>query len=856
MAVEIGTRLGVYEVIGPLGTGGMGEVYKARDTRLNRTVAIKVLATELDRPDTRARFQREALAIAALNHPHICTLHDIGHDAGVDFLVMEFVEGETLASRLHFGLLPLPEAIQYAREIARAIDAAHRRGVIHRDLKPSNIMLTKGGAKLLDFGLAKLIGTRQATIAADLPTITDDISREGAVVGTLRYMAPEVVKGHEADVRSDVFSFGAVLYEMVAGAPPFNVAGDGRIIAAILTEEPRSLLELRPDAPPPLEWIVRTCLAKDPDERYQDAREVVRQLNLLSQDTPGTPFTPTPARRTSATRKWSRTWTFGTAAAVVAIAAVVGLRWLTGPVTPTPAIAALPSVPHIVVLPCKPIGEVSATDRAHCDGLAATLTAKLSQLTTTHTLQVTPASEVHNRGIASLDDARRQLGATLALEGSLMRAGNEVRVTYALVDARRREQLDGITLTTAAADPFGAQDRLVAWAIEALQLTVGGAERATLAMRGTQATEAYAYSLQGLGYLLDYQRPGAIDIAIGLFKRGLGSDPQYAVAHAGMGQAYWLKYETTKDVPNIDEARAACRQALNLGPDLAAAYLCAGTIESGTGEYEKAIALFERALQIDPASDDGYRRLARAQEALGRWDEAQATYTRAVELRRHYWATHVWLANFHRSRGRLADAAREYEEAIALTPDNAPVRGILAGMYMFLGRYDDALRECQQSLDLAPSYITHNALGMTYYRMRRFDEAVGALEQARALLEDYRTVGNLARALHWAGRREQARDLFATAIRLGEREIEVNPRNDEVHVGLADYLARVGRGADALAHLGSARLDNPHYMFFAAMVHNQLGDSATARAWLDKAVAAGLPPAEVTAWIDIDNLRK
>jgi tetratricopeptide (TPR) repeat protein len=437
-----------------------------------------------------------------------------------------------------------------------------------------------------------------------------------------------------------------------------------------------------------------------------------------------------------------------------------------------------------------------------------------------------------------------------------MRAGNEVRVTYALVDARRREQLDGITLTAAAADPFGAQDRLVAWAIEALQLTVGGDERATLAMRGTQATEAYAYSLQGLGYLLDYQRPGAIDIAIGLFRRALDSDPQYAVAHAGMGDAYWLKYEATKDVSNIDEARAACRQALNIRPDLAAAYLCAGTIESGTGEYEKAIALFERALQIDPASDEGYRRLARAQEALGRWDEAQATYTRAVELRRHYWATHVWLANFHRSRGRLADAAREYEEAVALTPDNAPVRGILAGMYMFLGRYDDALQECQRSLDLAPSPITHNALGMTYYRMRRFDEAVTALENARALLEDYRTVGNLARALHWAGRREQARELFATAIRLGEREIEVNPRNDEVHVGLADYLARVGRGVDALAHLGRARLENPHYMFFAAMVHNQLGDTATARTWLDKAVAAGLPPAEVTAWIDIDNLRK
>ena len=468
---------------------------------------------------------------------------------------------------------------------------------------------------------------------------------------------------------------------------------------------------------------------------------------------------------------------------------------------------------------------------------------------------MTPAGEVHNRGIASVDDARRQLGATLALEGSLMRAGGDLRVTYALVDTSNRRQLDGVTLTAGASDPFGVQDQLVQWAIGALQLTVNGSEHAAGGLRATQSPDAYAFSLQGRGYLLDYQRSGAIDIAISLFKRALQSDPRYATAHAGLGEAYWLNYEATKDARLVDDARSACRQALNLDPKLAAAYVCAGTIENGTGEYEQAIALLERALQIEPASDEAYRLLARAQEALGRTEAALKTYTQAVELRPHYWATHVWLAAFHRSRGNYTDAAREYERAIELTPDNAPVRGILAGMYMFLGRYDDALRECQQSLDLAPSYITYVTLGMTHYRMRRFDDAVAALERAGALLEDFRTIGNLARAHYWAGRRDRARELFENAIRLGEREVGVNPRSDEVHVALADYYARLGRRDEALRHLGLARLDNPHFMFFAAMIHAQLGDVTRGRDWIDKALAAGLPPAEVSGWIDVDKLR-
>ena len=507
-------------------------------------------------------------------------------------------------------------------------------------------MLTKTGAKLLDFGLAKLRQADETPPGQESPTKTEDISRDGGVIGTLRYMAPEVLKGGEADERSDVFSFGAVLYEMLTAEPPFKGVGNARIIAAILSEEPRPIPELRPDVPPALDWIVRTCLAKDPDERWQDAREVVRQLSLLEQGQ-ASPLTPTPTGR-PIQPKPSRVpaWALAAAAAVLAMAAVpvIWRQNATAPVAP--ATTTSPAAPHVVVLPCRPIGDVSAADRAQCDGLAANLTAMLGQLTTTHTLQVTPAGEVHARGIASVDDARRQLGANLVLEGSLMRAGSDLRVTYALVDTSNRRQLDGVTLTAGASDPFGVQDRLVRWATGALRLTMDGSASASAGQRTTQSPDAYVFALQGRGYLLDYQRPGAIDIAIGLFNRALASDARYATAHAGLGEAYWRKYEATKDPRLVEDARSACRQALTLEPNnLAAVYVCAGTIEIGTGQYDQAMALLERALQIEPANDDAYRLLARAQESAGHAEDALKTYTHAVELRPNYWATHVWLAS-------------------------------------------------------------------------------------------------------------------------------------------------------------------------------------------------------------------
>src|ERR1700680_4271998 len=283
MALAPGTRLGPYEIAAPLGAGGMGEVYRARDTRLERTVAIKILSSHLsDDATLRQRFEREAKAISSLNHPHICVLHDVGHQGDTDFLVMEYLEGETLAARLEKGPLPLDQVLRYAIEIADALDRAHRQGVVHRDLKPGNIMLTKSGAKLLDFGLAKAtVPLAEGATLAAAATRTTPVTQQGTIVGTFQYMSPEQVEGNQLDGRSDIFSFGAVLYEMLTGKRAFEGKSQLGVASAILEKEPPPLSSVMPMTPPALDRVVRTCLAKNPDERFQSAHDLKLQLEWI-----------------------------------------------------------------------------------------------------------------------------------------------------------------------------------------------------------------------------------------------------------------------------------------------------------------------------------------------------------------------------------------------------------------------------------------------------------------------------------------------------------------------------------------------------------------------------------------------
>lgn len=348
MTLEAGTRLGAYEILSPLGAGGMGEVYRARDTRLDRTVAIKVLPPDLAAdPMRRQRFEREARAIAALNHPHICVLHDIGREGQMEYLVLEYLEGETLARRLERGPMPTADLLRVGIEIADALDKAHRQGLIHRDLKPGNIILTKAGAKLLDFGLAKAVETQPAARAlTDVSTASTGkpLTARGTIMGTYNYMAPEQLEGRELDSRSDIFALGTVLYEMATGRKAFGGKSSASVIAAVLQSEPEPITSLQPMTPPALDRLVKTCLAKDADERFQNAHDLKLQLEWIRDaGSQAGVAAPVAARRKA--HKWLG---WGISAVSLALAMVFAYAWFRASSAPVQPIRSLISPPETV----------------------------------------------------------------------------------------------------------------------------------------------------------------------------------------------------------------------------------------------------------------------------------------------------------------------------------------------------------------------------------------------------------------------------------------------------------------------------------------------------------------------------
>ncbi|MBI4473457.1 MAG: serine/threonine protein kinase, partial [Acidobacteria bacterium] len=327
LTLNPGKRLGPYEIVEAIGAGGMGQVYRGVDTRLDRTVAIKVLPPETaGRAEARERFEREAKAVSALNHPHICVLHDVGRQDDIDFIVMEYLEGETLADRLARGRIPLDEAIEYAMQIADALDKAHRQGVVHRDLKPGNIMITRSGTKLLDFGLAKLRQPDRSPSLAQsgIPTQASDLTAQGMILGTIQYMSPEQLEGGDVDARSDIFAFGAVLYEMVTGRKAFQGKSAVSVMAAILEHDPPPITASEHLAPPMLDYVVKTCLAKNPEKRWQTAGDLTLQLRWISE---AGPAAAAPAAA-SAPRRWIEraAWSVALASALGVLVATVFWR--------------------------------------------------------------------------------------------------------------------------------------------------------------------------------------------------------------------------------------------------------------------------------------------------------------------------------------------------------------------------------------------------------------------------------------------------------------------------------------------------------------------------------------------------
>jgi tetratricopeptide (TPR) repeat protein/predicted Ser/Thr protein kinase len=848
----IGQTIAHYRIIQKLGSGGMGEVFLAEDVSLRRRVALKLLPPDFQRDESaRKRFLREARSAAVLEHSNICTIHEVGEFEGKDFIVMEYVDGQTLRDKLAQGPMPWKEALQVAIEVTGALEEAHEKGIVHRDMKPSNIMLTrKGHAKVMDFGLAKQL-IRPGPLESREETVSM-ITSDGTPVGTLAYMSPEQLRGEAVEHRSDIFSLGIVFYEMMAGRHPFRAATFLSTSDHILHEEPVPADKLNPEIQAEVEQLLEKMLAKDPEKRPGSMRDVLAVLQ--AQICPGSEARPAWMRMA---RKLKR----GSIAAIVVVAALLLLLAIPGvrkAIKKNLTGTKVPSRMHLAVLPFESVN-VTPEFVPLGWGLTEALNAGLTRVTERHAMQVVPASEIRVQNIQTLEQARREFGVNLVLRGSLQRAGDKLRVTYALIDVNTRRQLQADTITAAAADPFALEDQVIASVLDSLEIELQPHEKTMLMAHGTRQPAAYDFYLRARGYLQDYHKPENIQSAIDVFRRALEQDPKYALAYAGLGEAFWHRYEKTHDTKWVGEALTACEQAVALDDGLASGHSCLGTVYNGRGKYEQAAEEFQHAVLLEPTSDDAYRGLGLAHESLGNFAEAEKTYRRAIDLRPQYWAGYNWAGGFYSSQARYSEAAEMFLQVTRLAPDNSVGYSNLGGIYAFEGRYDDAIPLFERSVALRPTGSAYSNLGTAYFFQRRFGEAAHAFEAAARLDErKWKMWGNLADAYYWApGKRALADGAYDKALLLGRQSLQVNPRDAALLGFMAYYYAmrndRVQAQSCARQALAIAPQD-PELLFNLGLAYYRLGDLDQSLGWLQKALAGGFSKAIVRNIPLLDDL--
>jgi len=853
-----------YSIVRYIGRGGMGEVYEAEDGDLHGRVALKIIRPEIAaKPRILARFRREIQLARKVTHPNVCRIFDVGYchrAAGGEgehttFLTMELLGGETLSQRLRrVGPMTMAEALPVLEQIASGLDAAHSAGIIHRDFKSANVILVSSTgstrAVITDFGLA-------CSITPD-PELGGSISLPQDVVGTPEYMAPEQLKHEPVGPATDVYALGVVMYVMATGNMPF--VGKSRQAAALkrIEEPPVSPHVHIPNIDRRWEAVILRCLERDPAARYDSTIDVIRALQ----------GGPKPSKRPvtglqNAARSFLARHHASVALLSLAILLPASLVF-TVPGLKRGIEARLGFAPktqamRLAVLPFNVVGG-DAQNRAFADGLTETLTAKLSRLGLSHPLQVAPASEIHALHVDSVEQARKTLGASLAVTGGLQRSNGLVRVTLVLIDTASRQELDGDTIDASASDPFSVQDRVVSSVVSMLRIEPRAPERAVLTAHGTLHAVAFDYYLQGQGYLEDYQNPTSLENAISLFNEALKQDPNYALAFAGLGGAYWQKYRVSKTTKWVAEALSACQHAATLNSEAAEAHTCLGTVYSGTGHNDQAVQEFQRSARLDPANDGALRGLAGAYEALGRYWEAESTLKQAIQIRPQYWGGYNRLGAFYFGRSRYRDAADMFTQVVTLVPDNATGYSNLGAAYVAQGDYTNALAPFEKSIAIQPSPDAYSNLGSAYFELRRFGDATRAFESAVKLNEhDYLTWGNLADAYYWTpGERQKAGGVYQKAIALAQERLIVNPRDPSVISDLADYHSMLGHRQDALFFLDRALRLGPsdsELMFKAAEIYDQLGDRSQSIGWLQKAVEAGYSPAMARDTPVLDNLR-
>jgi serine/threonine protein kinase/Flp pilus assembly protein TadD len=838
-------RLSKYRIIEKLGAGGMGEVYRAEDPALLRTVAIKVLSKQHRESDiSKTRFLREAQAASAINHPNIVTIYEIGETDEQAYIVMEYVQGRSIRDLIAGGLIASEEIFNIAMQICDALAEAHSRKIIHRDIKPENILLTeRGQVKVLDFGLAKTLSITGREI--DNATAIERLTESGVVVGTLSYMSPEQLRGDALDERTDIFSFGIALYEMISGSLPFAGANPLEVAASILKDQAMRLEKMPADMPAGICEVVARLLEKDRGKRYGTFAEVKSALEAAKLKAPEPE--PSDYEKTVELESKSRIERAIEAARITASMTLSGSRF-SKDVSP----------PTILILPLE---SVASSDESSFIGVGLAH-AIMTDLAKISGLSVLSKSASAGRAIEAGQGARelaRELGATIMLEGEVMRAGQIIGVMARLTDVETARVIWGSQYRGDAADLFSIQDAVCESVALALKINVTGEVRDQIAKPPTTNIDAFEFYSKGRAFLERRDVKTNVDFAIQMFEEALRLDTEFALAYAGLGEASWRKYQDTRENSWVDRAIAASDHALTLDPYQAQVRISLGIIYHGTGKIGKAIEEFERAIELQPMSDDAYKWLGRCYVSKGEKERAVSYYEKAIRIRPGYWDNYSQLGYCYYTFGHYRDASEQFRRVIAIQPDNYLGYNNLGGMYYLLGLYNESVAMYLKAIEIYPHHRAYSNLGSSYFYLGRYDEAITSYKAALDL--DPRNDiyhRNLGDAYLRMSRQDDAGKQYQLASDLLKELLIINPANAELLGRLAICQAKLWRKQEALVSIEQAvalEPNNTTLMYQKAVVYALTEYADKAIKYLGQALDHGYSRSEAERDPDLNGLR-
>jgi serine/threonine protein kinase/tetratricopeptide (TPR) repeat protein len=859
--LSAGDRLGNYQILGLAGAGGMGMVYRALDTKLERLVALKFLPDQVVASKTgKERFLREARTASSLDHPNIGVIHGIEETAdGRTYIVMAFYEGETLARKISSGPLPLGEAVDIAIQTARGLTEAHARAVIHRDIKPSNIILTQQRvAKIVDFGLARVNSSADSTQTL-------------GTAGTIGYMSPEQTMGKPVDQRTDIWALGVVIAEMITGRSPFQRDSAAATIVAILNEAP----VLPDEIPVELRRIVYRALSKDAATRYPTSAEMLVDLEAFrtqigpesAKTVPRSTLSDAAFRQSveqasrqmwlpATTRTQKSFWLLGS---IITTAVVLALLFLIPAVRNSVVGFFGRHEEHIAVLPFENVGGDPANE-AVSEGLMDSLSSRLTNLDVDQqSVWVVPTSEIRRLKIVDPGTALRQLGATMVVKGSIAREGGDVRLTVNLIDTKTLRQVGSAALEDRAGDLAMLQDEAVSRLARLMHINVTAEMLRNTG--GSVVPAAYEQYLKALGYVQRYDKPGNLDSAIAALNGAVKTDPRFAVGFAELGEAYRLKYLTEVNPKWIDEALANCQKAAELNDHLPAIYVTLGRLHETAGKHDLAVQEFQHALQLNARDADALSGVAHSYENAGRIQEAETTFQKASALRPDSWVGYNDLGLFYDRQNKYQESIASLRQAIELTPDNAQVYLNLGAVYIDTGDANlagDAEQALRKSIALAPSYPAYANLGQLFYTQKRYRESADMTEKALQLNDqNYLVWNNLVNAYVQLQEKDKAAAARERVIQLAEQSAQLNPQDALVQGKLAYLYARQDSRVKAMARTQTALAlspEDPTVLVDVGDAYEVMGERQLALKYIQKAIEKGYPAQQVINDPDMQSL--